>query len=227
MEFQSGTTVEVQSGADICADSISIGGSYLGSGTKCGGILPVELASMIAKAVGRDVVVSWLTVTETNTFGFELQRKPVADANWQSIGFVPGAGTSSSPKDYSFTDRNLASGRYDYRIKQMSKDGSFTYTAGQEVDAAAAPKLLTLSQNYPNPFNPTTTIEFTLARDGHVLLDVYDIEGREIATLVDEEKNAGNYYQVIFDAGRFGSGTYFFRLNAGGLTITRKMVVLK
>lgn len=63
-----------------------------------------------------------------------------------------------------------------------------------------------MGQNYPNPFNPTTTIEFTIPADGHVLLKVYDLTGREVAKLVDEERKAGVYQQVMFDASRLASG---------------------
>ncbi|HTP12374.1 MAG TPA: T9SS type A sorting domain-containing protein, partial [Bacteroidota bacterium] len=84
-----------------------------------------------------------------------------------------------------------------------------------------------LSQNYPNPFNPTTTIEFTIPNDGRVVLKVYDLVGREIATLIDGERNAGEYHLVVFDASRFASGTYFYRLQSGSSSSVRKFVLLK
>jgi hypothetical protein len=90
-----------------------------------------------------------------------------------------------------------------------------------------APKVFELSQNYPNPFNPTTTIEFTLPSDGRVVLKVYDITGRELATLLDEERKAGVYQQVVFDASRLASGVYFARLQFGGKQLLKKMLLLK
>ena len=83
-----------------------------------------------------------------------------------------------------------------------------------------------LGQNYPNPFNPSTTIRFRIAESGLVSLKVFDILGREVATLVNEVKPAGNY-EVEFDGGELASGIYFYRLKAGGFTQTRKAILLK
>ena len=83
-----------------------------------------------------------------------------------------------------------------------------------------------LMQNYPNPFNPTTNIGFQIVEKGLVKLKVYDILGREIATLVNEEKGAGNY-EVEFDASSLTSGVYFYRLTASTFITTRKMILLK
>jgi hypothetical protein len=83
-----------------------------------------------------------------------------------------------------------------------------------------------LLQNYPNPFNPTTTIEYQLPEDGHVRLGVFDILGREVASLVNQPEQAGTY-MIPFDAGRLASGVYFYRIEAGLLTSVKKMLVLK
>ncbi len=88
------------------------------------------------------------------------------------------------------------------------------------------PDKYSLSQNYPNPFNPTTNIEFRIADFGFVSLKVYDILGREVATLVNEEKPAGSY-NVSFDASSLSSGVYFYRLNSGSFISTKKMILLK
>jgi hypothetical protein len=90
-----------------------------------------------------------------------------------------------------------------------------------------APRVFTLSQNYPNPFNPTTTIEFTIPADGRVVLKVYDIIGREVATILDENRKAGEYQQVVFDASRYASGVYFAVLQSGGKQLLKKMLLLK
>ena len=91
---------------------------------------------------------------------------------------------------------------------------------------ADAPITYSLSQNYPNPFNPTTTIGYGLPVDGHVNLKVYDVLGREVATLVNEFAQAG-YHQVIVNATNLSSGLYLYRLNAGSYTSVKKLVVLK
>jgi Secretion system C-terminal sorting domain len=80
--------------------------------------------------------------------------------------------------------------------------------------------------NYPNPFNPTTTITYEIPKDGFVTLKVYDILGREVATLVNEFKTAGKYY-VNFNAGNLASGMYFYRFKSGSYISTKKMMLLK
>ena len=94
------------------------------------------------------------------------------------------------------------------------------------------PPVSALHQNVPNPFNPTTTIAFDLARAGHVRLEVFDVSGRSVRVLVDNELPAARNHRVVWDgldaAGtRASSGVYFYRLVAGDLTATRKMIVLK
>ena len=83
-----------------------------------------------------------------------------------------------------------------------------------------------LSQNYPNPFNPTTLISYQLPVSGQVTLKVYDMLGREIATLVSERENAGSY-SVKFDGSRLSSGVYFYRLQAGSFSQTKKLMLVK
>jgi len=83
-----------------------------------------------------------------------------------------------------------------------------------------------LSQNYPNPFNPSTTINWEMPQAGYVTLKIYDVLGREVITLVNEELNAGKH-EVVFDAQRFSSGIYFYQLKAGSFVGTKKMLYLK
>ena len=81
-------------------------------------------------------------------------------------------------------------------------------------------------QNYPNPFNPTTTIVYTLPKQQHVTLKVYDLMGREMVTLVDEAQDAGRY-DIIFDATQLPSGTYFYRLLTEEVSLTEKLTLMK
>ena len=84
----------------------------------------------------------------------------------------------------------------------------------------------TLSQNYPNPFNPATTIEYSIPQNSFVTLKVYNVLGQEIASLVNQEQKASNY-TVNFDASRLASGIYFYKIQAGSFTLTKKMLLLK
>ena len=88
------------------------------------------------------------------------------------------------------------------------------------------PGSFSLEQNYPNPFNPTTNLSFVIGHLSFVTLKVYDILGREVATLVNEEKPAG-VYKISFNASNLASGVYFYSLKAGGIIQTKKMVLMK
>jgi len=131
---------------------------------------------------------------------FEIQKqvgsKQSTVGNWKTIGFVPGFGTTTEPKSYSFTDENVSTGIYKYRLKQFDFDGSFEYSNEIEVEVDFTPKEFVLYQNYPNPFNPTTKIKYEIPSvtlrqaqsDIIVTLKVYDVLGNEVATLVNEQK---------------------------------------
>jgi hypothetical protein len=122
-------------------------------------------------------------------------------------------------------DKNTVAGKYFYRLKQIDFDGSFEYSNEIMVDAIGR-LTFALAQNYPNPFNPETTIEYSIADKGLVTIKIYDLLGREITTLVNEIKKAGTY-RITFNASNLSSGIYFYVLNAGGKSISRKMSILK
>ena len=86
---------------------------------------------------------------------------------------------------------------------------------------------LELSQNYPNSFNPTTKIDFTLPIDGKISLLVYDITGRLVSTLINNEYRTANYYTVEFNGSSFASGVYFYILIVDEFTDIKKMILLK
>jgi len=147
-------------------------------------------------------------------------------SSWAKVGFVKGNGASNVQHTYSFSENVTEFGTYAYRLKQIDNSGAFKYSQ-EAVVTIEVPKVFTLNQNYPNPFNPTTMIEFTLEHDGRVVLRVYDILGREVATLLDENRKAGEYQQVVFDASHFSSGVYFAVLQSGGKQLMKKMMLLK
>ena len=88
------------------------------------------------------------------------------------------------------------------------------------------PEQFVLSQNYPNPFNPSTAIKFDIPKSSPVKLSVFDVTGREIEVLVNENLSAGSY-SVSWDAGKVSSGIYFYRLTAGDFVQTKKMMLIK
>lgn len=186
--------------------------------------LPVNLASFVSSVNGNNIELKWSTESELNNSGFDIERKENSD--WKNIAFINGNGTTNNTSSYSFTDRNLQSGSYQYRLKQIDFNGNYEYHyLTNEVNVGAADKF-TLEQNYPNPFNPSTTINYSLSKDGFVSLTVYDMLGREMKSLVKEFKTAG-YYSVDFNASTLTSGMYFYKLNANGFTYIRKMTLIK
>jgi hypothetical protein len=197
--------------------------------------LPVELSSFVSLVTDRDVKLNWTTSTETNNSGFEVEKRDTRGEThgaWNKIGNVEGNGTVSSPENYEFTDRNLLSGKYNYRLKQIDYNGNYIYYDLQNEVVIGTPEKYSLSQNYPNPFNPNTVIRYSLIENHFTTLKVYDVLGNEIATLVNEKQNAG-YYSVDFDSrdtqGRnLSSGVYFYKLAVDGNVIdTKRMMLLK
>ncbi len=111
-------------------------------------------------------------------------------------------------------------------MKQIDNGGAFKDSQEAEV-TIEVPKVFMLNQNYPNPFNPTTTISFTLAQDGMTTLKIFDIIGREVATLANGMMKAGVVQQVTFDASRLSSGIYFSCLESNGLRQIKKLMLMK
>lgn len=188
------------------------------------GALPVELSSFFSIITDNEVKLSWQTSSETNNDKFEIERK--GTMHWETIGSIPGHGTSNVEHDYQFIDRNLQSGKYSYRLKQIDYNGNFEYHNLTEIVTIGVPDIYQLKQNYPNPFNPTTTIDYMLPQSGHITLEVYDNTGRRITQLLNEYKTAG-YYQVQFNGSNLGSGIYYYRLTAGQYQMTKKMMLIK
>ncbi len=207
-------------------------GSYLVLATTGSNPLPVQMMSFTAAASQHGARISWQTASETDCFGFEIERMFVGTdartvSQWISVGFLKGSGTSSTPRAYSYTDTPANAGRYAYRIKQIDANGKSNYSSTVEIELGNTPKEFWLGQNYPNPFNPTTDIEFSVPVDGKVQLKVYNTLGEEVATLLDQIMTAGEYHRVSFDATHLGSGVYFARLQFDGQQLVKKMLVMK
>ena len=213
-------------------DEITFDESIKGDGTP----FPVELAGFTASLNKNVVTLYWTTITEINNLGFEVQRLATPSTflqqsnqrdagNWIKICFVEGHGNSNSSNEYSFTDIPVGGSRFEYRLKQIDIDGSFEYSEVISV-TIDAPKSFELKQNSPNPFNPTTKIVFNLPVDDFVTIKVYNILGKELASIVNEYKIAGSY-TVMFDGTRLSSGIYFCQLASGNNTSLIKMILIK
>ena len=187
-------------------------------------VVPVELTSFTATVIAAGVQLNWTTATELNNQRFEIERK--SEANWVKIGFVPGNGTTTEPRDYSFIDNNVPNGIYTYRLKQLDFGGNFAYSNEVTVEVEHTPNGYSLSQNYPNPFNPTTKIKYSVPVDGSINISVYNVLGEKVAEVVSGFHNAGSY-QVTFDAGRFLSGMYIYEMQSRDFVSVKKMMILK
>ncbi len=190
--------------------------------------IPVELVSFNAAVSDNNVVISWITATELNNAGFEVQRSQKTDDGsqiWEKIGYVPGYGTTTETRSYSFTDANPSTGTYLYRLKQIDFDGTYKHSGVVSVELDI-PIEFALGQNYPNPFNPATVISWQSPVNGINTLKVFDLLGQEAATLVNEERPAGRH-EIEFNSAGLTSGIYFYQLRAGSYTATRKMILAK
>ncbi len=192
--------------------------------------LPVELVSFNSFAERNNVKLNWTTSFEINNSGFDIERKLSNASVWNKIGNIAGNGNTNSQINYTFADNNVATGKYNYRLKQIDFNGNYQYfNLANEVNVGI-PAQFNLSQNYPNPFNPSTKINFDLPFDSKVSIKIFDITGREISSVVNEIKTAG-YYTVNFNASSLSSGIYFYSINAEGgnksFVKTMKMVLIK
>lgn len=189
--------------------------------------LPVELVSFSATVSDRDVNLNWTTAWEVNNHKFDVQRRIANSEQWNTVGSVNGSGTVYEHRDYLFTDKNLMTGKYEYRIVQIDYDGNSMadFELNQTVEIGI-PSRFDLSQNYPNPFNPVTKINFGIPVESHVKLAVYDMTGREIAILVNDRLIPG-YYTSEFIGSNLASGVYFYRLVTDNAIYTKKMMLIK
>jgi len=188
-------------------------------------VVPVELVSFTGEIKGNQVNLEWSTASETNNYGFEVQ-KSVYNGSFQKIAFIEGIGTSTEINQYKYYD-NVSDNNIDirYRLKQIDFDGTYSYSKIINI-GSQTPIKFALDQNYPNPFNPSTKIKYQIPENGFVSLIVYDVLGNELITLVNEEKKSGKY-EVEFIATEFSSGIYFYTLRTNEYISTKKMILVK
>ncbi len=188
--------------------------------------LPVEMISLTSEVSGRNVTLIWKTGSETDNSGFLVERR-VAAGNWETAGFVKGGGTTNEPSGYSFTDKNLKTGEYFYRLKQIDYNGNCVFHNLKNSLVIGIPSRFKLGQNYPNPFNPSSKIDFDLPEESVINIRVYDITGKEVIALLQNEKRSAGYHTVEIDGSRLSSGIYFCRLSSGKFNAVRRIILLK
>jgi hypothetical protein len=188
--------------------------------------VPVLVTRFDVRVSGLAAVVSWDVFADEPFEGFRLHR---TTADGRTTVLANGA-SLLPPDSRSYVDEDVNAGEtYRYTLIAVRSDGA--EVASRSVETTIPALKTTLHQNYPNPFNPSTTISFTLAERGPVNLSVFTTEGKRVVTLVDEILPAGPN-DVSWDgrdaAGRIASsGVYVYRLEAGKVVLSRKMIYLK
>lgn len=191
--------------------------------------IPVELASFSAELVDQDVVLNWTTASELNNQGFEIEHS-TDNEYFSKIGFVPGFGTTTEMKSYSFRISDIQSGVQYYRLKQIDFDGTETIYNSVEI-TGPVPNTFVLNQNHPNPFNPATIISFSLPVESDVNIKLFNLLGQEVTQITNTNFNSGNH-KIEFNAEGLSSGTYIYSLEAKGVNgasfkSTKKMLLLR
>ena len=187
-------------------------------------LLPVELTSFTGSVKAGNVTLNWRTANEVNNFGFKVERLS-SGKTWQNIGFVQGSGNSNSVKNYSFVDNSAKAGSYSYRLQQVDNGGAYTYSSVIEVNNGTQPTGFSIG-NYPNPFNPSTIIRYALPVNTFVNITIYNMLGQKMATLVNQNMEQGEH-EVSFNANRYASGTYIYKIEAGNFSATKNMLLIK
>lgn len=183
--------------------------------------LAVQATDIVAKADVGSVTLSWKTQSEVNNAGFNILRQNPGAATFNLIasytgnGALKGLGTSTSGRNYSFTDSKVKSGAsYQYKIQSITT-GGVTNDLTTLQATVGLPKDYALYQNYPNPFNPSTTIRFDLKQTSTVTLEVYNVLGQRVVEQNFGLMDAGRYNEVV-SMDRFASGVYYYRISAVG-----------
>jgi hypothetical protein len=194
------------------------------------GPLPVELTTFEAIAGDGQVTLHWRTESELDNNHFVLYKRKAREESFCTLAEIPGHGTTTEPHDYQYVDRSVRNNiTYEYQISDVDIAGRETLheqIASATPSAAAVPTEFALHAPYPNPFNPMVTIRYDVKETGLISVKIFDLLGREVATLVHGTVQSG-IYSIEWNAGDSPSGVYLCRMEARDFTQTRKVVLLK
>lgn len=173
---------------------------------------------------------SW-TVRATNAANMHMTTQTVEDGLFLFDGLEPGTYTVSVDMPFGWSMVSPLDGAYMISLTEQRPGGMADFQTGFQVthtatDADVIPDTYALGANYPNPFNPTTSIQYALPQAEYVRLEVFDMLGRPVATLVDSHRSAGTY-TVSFNAAGLPSGTYLYRMSSGSFREVRQLVLMK
>ena len=195
-------------------------------------VIPVELSDFSGYHQDQYVKLSWTTASESNNYGFEIERS--TGSEWCKIASVRGRGTTLKAGNYQYTDDLLNVALPDsilqYRLKQIDHDGTFSYSPALRI-GVSNPGTMQLMQNYPNPFNPRTTIRYAVPVAHNVEIALFNIRGEKIRTLVKEHKTPG-FYSMTWDGNddsgrRAASGHYICRMRSNNRQKMIRMILVR
>lgn len=181
--------------------------------------MPVKLELFTSDIIYNKVNLKWITSEEINNKGFEVIR------NGTSIGWVNGKGNSNSQQIYTFEDIGLQTGIYNYELKQVDFNGNYTVIGKRLNLNVKAPKKI-LVDAYPNPFNPSTEIRYTILNNSKVKISLYDLNGKEVKSILNESREPG-YYKEKINGSNLSSGIYFCKIVSKDFVKTLKLILLK
>ena len=184
--------------------------------------LPVELTAFEAVASGGSVELVWQTASEKDNAGFQVEMRQAGEFAFNVLSFVEGQGTTSEAASYRYRTSDLDPGQYTFRLRQVDRDGTASYSAEVEATVELA-EAYVLESAYPNPFNPQATVRFAVREAQKVRVELYDMLGRRVQVLFDGTTPANQMQSVRIDGSRMASGTYVVRLV--GRTFSRAQTV--
>jgi hypothetical protein len=187
-------------------------------------VLPVELANFSVQPDGDAAMLTWSTISEKNNSGFEVHRM-LGNGMFENLGFVEGAGTTSTPQSYRFRTDELPKGTHTFRLKQVDVDGTAEYSESKTVK-------LTIDRSYeltapsPNPSRGEAAVKLTVDRAQDVRVEVFDLLGRRVSVVFDGRIGAQQEERFTVGNG-LNAGTYFVQVTGDGFEKSQKFVVVR
>ena len=186
--------------------------------------LPVDLVSFEVRVTDATAYLAWETASELNNAGFEVEHE--VGGEFAAVGYVAGQGTVTEHTRYQHEVKGLAPGWHRFRLRQIDFDGTFSFSLEQrvfvEVDGSHY-----LGSAYPNPFNPQTQFSLTLATTQHVLVEVYNLIGKRVMTLADEQLEANERHLFTLDGANLPSGIYLIQTTGEQFVASRSVTLVK
>lgn len=182
-----------------------------------------KVTSIKSKLIMRNVIFNWVSAENTDCKGYYIEKK-FENSQWEALTFIKAK--NENQNYYSYSDRNLQSGDYEYRLKQVFENGKYVYLDFKQNYSIENPKKNGISLSLPSVFNPFTTINFQIENSEFVNISIYNEEGKIVEELVNEDKDAG-YYEVRFNTRLMQSGKYFYKIKSGNYSESNSFVIGK